>query len=217
MPLETGGDGSTVDFVRCKSDIKAVEYLGMGRPAVFSNAAPYRYSSLPITHVVPNESEAWSAGLESAFSQSVEDRRAIAAEVEAQRGAGGPINQIWFDTLQMNQLARPLKLSRVLESLNTSLSRLRFNYLPAEFFDTDFYLSRNEDVRHAVEAGVINSAYDHYVISGQAEGRPGSPFETGTSLVNHLEQAVSTLVGLDGELNGMDNRIWQLKQKFGVA
>jgi 2',3'-cyclic-nucleotide 2'-phosphodiesterase (5'-nucleotidase family) len=45
---------------------------------------------------------------------------------------------------------------------------------PSSFFNTNFYLQRNADVRLAVNAGVFRSAFEHFIAAGQFEGRDPS-------------------------------------------
>ena len=41
-------------------------------------------------------------------------------------------------------------------------------------FDEDFYLANNPDVANAVSAGLFDSGEQHWLLFGQAEGRPGN-------------------------------------------
>ena len=216
VPLETGGDPATIDFVRSKSDIKAVEYLGMGMAAVFSDAAPYRYSDLPIKHLVPNDADCWEAALEAAFTQTTSDRAAIAAQIEQRRWINGSISDLWLDTIQQNAMLRPLSVRRVVESVESSLTKLRFSAWPAENFDAMYYLAENRDVQLCMESGVFEDAYGHYLRHGRMEGRKASPYDTGRTLINHIEESKAAIITLDSEMNRTDHRIRQLKQHFGV-
>ena len=66
-PLETSADQDTLDFTNGKSDIKMVDYGGMGHPSVYSDAFPYSDSDLKVGILVENTSDAWTHGLETVY------------------------------------------------------------------------------------------------------------------------------------------------------
>lgn len=50
----------------------------------------------------------------------------------------------------------------------------RSGEVSAEHFDEAQYLELNQDVRNAISAGAFTSGYQHYVLFGRLEGRPGA-------------------------------------------
>lgn len=63
----------------------------------------------------------------------------------------------------------------------------------AQNFDAAAYLAANSDVKAAVDAGAL-TAYQHFILHGQYEGRPGAQLTNGT--------AISTIVTLPSATTG---------------
>ncbi|MFM0499391.1 CDP-glycerol glycerophosphotransferase family protein [Paraburkholderia caffeinilytica] len=59
-----------------------------------------------------------------------------------------------------------------------------------EIFDEETYLSENLDVLNAVESGVVNSGYAHFLNHGQAEGRRASSREISLSQINEAVEFI---------------------------
>jgi GT2 family glycosyltransferase len=57
-------------------------------------------------------------------------------------------------------------------NLAHSVDTIRNELIPADIFDEAEYLRLNADVRQAIEVGQIESGYAHYLLHGNAEGRP---------------------------------------------
>jgi hypothetical protein len=68
-PLETQADQDTLDFVNGKSDVKMVEFGGLGHPGVYSQAPPYADTDLHTGVLVPNTESAWLDGLDAVYRQ----------------------------------------------------------------------------------------------------------------------------------------------------
>ena len=102
--------------------------------------------------------------------------------------------------------------------------------LELEFvFDAEFYLGRNPDVAAAVEAGVIASAFDHFVQFGLAEGRVPSSlveqmFDSAFYLANNPDVAAAVDAGvfanamqhflLNGQIEGRDPSVFFQTQTY---
>ena len=69
--------------------------------------------------------------------------------------------------------------------------------LLAQFFDESFYLNQNPDVADAVNAGVFSSGYQHFVLSGLAEGRnPSLLYDEAFYLNNNPDVAQAVASGV---------------------
>ncbi|MBE7380910.1 MAG: tandem-95 repeat protein [Leptolyngbya sp. SIO1E4] len=69
--------------------------------------------------------------------------------------------------------------------------------LLAQFFDESFYLNQNPDVADAVNAGVFSSGYQHFVLSGLAEGRnPSLLYDEAFYLANNEDVAQAVTSGV---------------------
>ena len=116
-PLATAGDAETLAFVGCKSDVKLVEYGGMGHAGVYSLSPAYADSDLPAGRLVANTREAWSEGLawrlDAGYRQVADEAREICALRHADRVA----REAWLPALARVRLSRPLALSALLRGL----------------------------------------------------------------------------------------------------
>ncbi|WP_217569967.1 hypothetical protein [Mesorhizobium sp. GbtcB19] len=66
LPIHSGSHEA---FINSKSDIKAVDFLGHGIPAVYSAAWPYRKSDLVPAPLVANEPHAWREAIAEVAAQ----------------------------------------------------------------------------------------------------------------------------------------------------
>ncbi len=171
-PLDTEADPATQDFIDGKSDIKVLEALVTGLAGVFSDARPYRDTSLPTPILCRNDHPGWIAGLERARQICLNGMPR--PTLPAARMASGPGLQGWADALGRVRLRRPMPLSELERALALTRTTLVRRLLPPGDFDAAWYVSVNTDVEQAVAAGQI-TAYGHYAAHGFFEGRPGRP------------------------------------------
>jgi len=64
---------------------------------------------------------------------------------------------------------------------------------PIEFFDSQWYLSENEDLRVALRTGQITSPLGHFLRDGSAEGRNPGPAFVGNRYIDVSERARSMI------------------------
>jgi len=194
-PLESGDAGRTQDFVDGKSDVKAIEARLAGLVGVFSRARPYVESDLAPEILCENTYEAWLEGLARAARSCAAPEPV--APWPAHRNADAAGSAPWVQALARARLAEPITLAAVLGAVRYVREQQETALTTREAFDEEYYLGQHDDVRDAVESGVVRSGYDHYRNSGLREGRaarrrPGSA--VGSELWWHrLLQTVSRL------------------------
>ncbi len=168
-PLETGADPATQDFVDGKSDVKVIEARLCGLIGVFSRALPYLESDLEPAILCGNDYASWLDGLERALQRCGSPGPATRWPRHRTAELLGP--KPWAEALAEARLAEPVTLREVLagvQFVRAQQSALRDS---REFFDEEYYLTRHEDVRLAVQQGIVGSGYEHYRIAGFAERR----------------------------------------------
>jgi len=72
-PLETTGNPEDMDFIHSKSDLKMVEFGGMGHPGVYSEALPYQETDLQTGLLVPNTEGSWLEALTVVYEKKWRD------------------------------------------------------------------------------------------------------------------------------------------------
>lgn len=112
-PLETEGDGDTLDFVNGKSDIKMVELGGLGHPSVYSAAPPYTESDLEAGVLVANTYEAWFDGLERIFDQSWKNLDSEQEQIVNLRHIDKIAAEVWHDAISRVRLPEPMCVSDI--------------------------------------------------------------------------------------------------------
>jgi hypothetical protein len=124
-PLETRGDPDTLDFVRGKSDVKMVEFGGLGHPAVYSDAAPYVDTELRCGRVVPNDAASWAAALEElaggGWEAAAEEARAVREARDLRRVAA----ECWWPAVQAARLEEPVDAGRLFGRLDRARALAR--------------------------------------------------------------------------------------------
>ena len=116
-PLETGEagwDAETLDFIACKSDVKLVEYGGLGHAGVYSRALPYTDSDLAAGRLVDNDRHSWTEALAWQLAEGYRQTPAEARDIQAKRNADAVARECWWPALTRVRLARPLALADVL-------------------------------------------------------------------------------------------------------
>ena len=168
-PLETTADPVTQRFVDGKSDVKIIEALLTGLTGVFSDAAPYRDSTLPPPILCGNTYAEWMAGLERAH-ETCTSPGPVPAWPESRDMAGLGLLP-WVAALHAAPLATPLHLAELADRLAYVRRRDHSVRLEADAFDEAFYLDMHPDVRGAVKQGEVASGFEHYQQSGFRERR----------------------------------------------
>jgi hypothetical protein len=107
-PLETSGDQKTLDFVNGKSDIKMVDFGGLGHPAVYSSAPPYVDTDLKAGVVVENRAENWRDALEGVYSHFWKTLDAEQAEIVRRRNVDRIVTEHWAEAIRRSRLPNPL-------------------------------------------------------------------------------------------------------------
>jgi hypothetical protein len=107
-PLETQGDQKTLDFVNGKSDIKMLDFGGLGHPAVYSRAAPYVDTDIQAGLVVENRAEDWRDALEKIYSRLWKALDAEQAEIMKARNMDRIAGICWVEALRRSRLPNPL-------------------------------------------------------------------------------------------------------------
>jgi hypothetical protein len=107
-PLETRGDQKTLDFVNGKSDIKMLDFGGLGHPAVYSSAPPYVDTDLKAGVVVENRAENWREGLDAIYSHRWKTLDAEQAEIVRCRNMDRIAVEHWAEAIRRSGLPVPL-------------------------------------------------------------------------------------------------------------
>ena len=113
-PLETAGDAETLEFIQCKSDVKLVEYGGLGHAGVYSRAAPYVDTDLAAGQLADNDEAAWTQALEYQFAAGYRQTPAEARAILARRNAETVARTGWLPALDRVRLPRPLALAELM-------------------------------------------------------------------------------------------------------
>ena len=212
-PLDVDLDPLSAEFVLGKSDIKAVEFLGMGLPAVFSDIGPYALSDIQIPLLASNTVDCWEDRLEQAMAMSDATRSELARQVEECRGLGSAALEGWSRALEQSSAPPPLGLSRWLTTFEKMGMLLGRQDVPEPFFDADFYLRTNSDVRARIEAGGI-TAWQHFVRHGRDEGRAASPFDSTVPVSESVNRLIGLTLQMDQEMNRVDAQIAVLSRSL---
>ncbi len=168
-PLETSADEQTQAFVDGKSDVKVMEALLTGLVGVFSRAHPYSDSDLTPSILCENTYEAWLDGLERARQACTGPSLAPSWPEHRAADLLGPAP--WAEALARGRLAAPVRLGEVLAGVRFVEAQQAALLASAEEFDEDYYFGKHDDVRLAVEQGVMKSGFEHYRSAGFAERR----------------------------------------------
>jgi hypothetical protein len=107
-PLETQADGETLDFINGKSDVKMVEFGGLGHPGVYSHAPPYADTDLHTGVLVANTEAGWMDGLEAIFRQGWQQTAQEQRDVIELRQMDRLTRECWSRALEPVILERPL-------------------------------------------------------------------------------------------------------------
>lgn len=124
-PLESRGDSETNEFVSGKSDIKMVEYGGVGHPAVYSRVAPYVDTNLACGRLAGNENAAWKNALNELYSDGW---RAVADEqrsVRDRRSLESVITESWWPAIEEARLEDPVDASKLLREVDRVRAQAR--------------------------------------------------------------------------------------------
>ncbi len=168
-PLETGADAQTQAFVDGKSDVKVIEALLTGLVGVFSRAHPYTDSDLALPILCENTYAAWLDGLERARQECASPSAALPWPEHRAAELLGPAP--WAEALARGRLAAPLRLGEVLAGVRFVRAQQAALLATPEDFDEEYYFGKHDDVRLAVERGVMASGFEHYRQAGFAERR----------------------------------------------
>ena len=117
-PLETVGDAETLDFINCKSDVKLVEYGGLGHAGVYSRAAPYVDTDLAAGQLVDNSEQAWTDALERQLAAGYRHTQAEARDILVRRNADVVARERWLPALTRARLPRPLALADLMAAFD---------------------------------------------------------------------------------------------------
>jgi hypothetical protein len=194
-PLETDGDAPTTQFISGKSDIKMLEVAAGGHIGVFSRAAPYVESDLPRPILCENSYAAWMEALAEAWlrcGQSPEEPP-IPADRCADLGGVAP----WLRAVHRGRMPGQLSSAEFYHAITALRGRYAKRLLSREEFDATFYIKENADVQHALDVGILPSAYDHYRTDGFREGRSGRRDDQPAP---HNESAWANLLNTLGDL-----------------
>jgi len=133
-PLETQADRETLDFINGKSDVKMVEFGGLGHPGVYSQAPPYEDTDLQTGVLVANTEDAWLDGLEAIFRQGWQQIAQEQRNIIQLRHMDRLTRQCWSRALEPVILERPLsgKELKPLESRSFA-DRVMARYLKSNF------------------------------------------------------------------------------------
>jgi hypothetical protein len=107
-PLETQADGETLDFINGKSDVKMVEFGGLGHPGVYSQAPPYEDTDLQAGVLAANTEAAWLDGLEAIFRQGWRQTAQEQRDIIELRQMDRLTRECWSRALEPVILERPL-------------------------------------------------------------------------------------------------------------
>ncbi|MBV8911899.1 MAG: methyltransferase domain-containing protein, partial [Acetobacteraceae bacterium] len=214
-PLETQADADTQDFVDAKSDVKVMEARLSGLVGVFSRARPYMESDLAPAVLCDNTYESWLDGLERARELCL--RPPPAKTWPATRSAEmlGPLP--WVRALAAGRLEHKLAVAEVEDAVRFVRQQQQILLSSRDGFDEGYYLSRHDDVRLAIEQGIVPSGYDHYVHSGFSEGRAARRRPTArTSSDTWWSMLLQSADRLEREVEARDAEIERLRGRVGL-
>lgn len=123
-PLETVGGASTVEFVAGKSDVKMVEYSGLGHPGVYSCAPPYLDSDLRCGRLTENTYDAWSATLDEGIAEGWRLSAAEQMETARRRDVARVATDCWAPAVEAARLEHPLEgrsIARAVDRLHARI------------------------------------------------------------------------------------------------
>jgi hypothetical protein len=124
-PLETRGDPATVEFVSGKSDVKMVEFGGLGHPAVYSDAAPYVDTDLACGTVTPNDPVSWGAAIDGLVEGGWETAAEEAQVVRELRDLRRVAAECWWPAVRAARLQDPIDAGRLLNELDRARALAR--------------------------------------------------------------------------------------------
>jgi hypothetical protein len=124
-PLETRGDHDTVEFVRGKSDVKMVEFGGLGHPAVYSDAAPYTDTDLECGRIAANDTASWAAAIDELMAGGWRAAADEACEVRKRRDLPRVAADCWWPALEAARLEEPVDAGRLFGTLDRARARTR--------------------------------------------------------------------------------------------
>jgi hypothetical protein len=132
-PLETHADRETQDFINGKSDVKLVDFVGFGHPCVCSQALAYVDTDLAVGTKVENTKDAWTAGLEEMYASKWRDITREQEVVMSSRDIEVIALGRWFQAIRTVQMASPVSLKQLKQTLGQSLRLEAFGILSAVF------------------------------------------------------------------------------------
>jgi hypothetical protein len=109
-PLETAGTSGDLDFIHSKSDLKMVEFGGLGHPAVYSAAPPYQETDLQAGVLVPNTKDAWLEALTTVYENTWRDGPAEQEAIARLRHMDRIAEEHWLPALKAVRLERPVSV-----------------------------------------------------------------------------------------------------------
>jgi hypothetical protein len=124
-PLETRGDAATVEFVAGKSDVKMVDYGGLGHPGVYSAAAPYAESDLRCGRLAANTYDAWTAAMEQVLADGWRSARDEQLTVAARRDIDAIAETCWGPAIAAARLESPVEVRELFGLLDVAEARAR--------------------------------------------------------------------------------------------
>jgi len=119
-PLETQADQATLDFINGKSDLKMVEFGGLGHPGVYSQAPPYLDTDLQTGVLVANTEHSWLDGLEVIFRQGWQQTEKEQRHIIQLRHMDRLTRECWSQAIGPVILERPLSGKELKRGLSRS-------------------------------------------------------------------------------------------------
>ena len=152
-PLETSASPADLDFINSKSDIKMVEYGGLGHPAVYSNAPPYADTGLKTGLLADNDTVSWLATLEHLYGEGWKRSAEEQEQVMALRNMDRLAAENWMEAINRVRLEQPVKageLKTSLPALTRGVIRRGFQYFSqyGAASTLDLLLSVVRDIAH---------------------------------------------------------------------
>jgi hypothetical protein len=164
-PLETAGDGETLDFVAGKSDLKMLLFDGYGHPGVYSNSPPYGDSPFRKgATVIGNSYREWSDALEHVYQEGWRSASERSQWIAKERHIDRVAKESWFPALEAAIIPKPVSGRHLFEAFRSSLE------MRNTAASNIGYLVANLDVARNWVSD-IHSAWDHFEAHGRHEGR----------------------------------------------